>query len=132
MTQEWLAAWSGAKKWSNREGYSSTAMFFEHWTSEAPANATINQTNYSQITKPTATLDYPDQELLISCCGAFESKLNKPDKFRYDGTEFLLGPFKVTVHPTDLYISKCLVIHSEMLSSTWYVMSVFMDIYPYR
>lgn len=58
MPQEWLATCSGAKRQSNREGYSTTAMFFEHWTSEEPANATINQSKHFQklITKPTATL----------------------------------------------------------------------------
>lgn len=53
-----LATWSGAKKQSNREGYSTTAMFLGHWTREEPAIATINQSNYFQKlnTIPTTTL----------------------------------------------------------------------------
>lgn len=43
------------------------------------ANASINQSNYSQkpVTKPAATLI---------------------TRFRYDGTEVLLGPVKVMLH----------------------------------
>jgi len=78
-------------------------MFFEHWTSKEPANATINQSNYSKklITKPSAT-----PITLTGNCSShtgvrFESKLSEPDRFSYDAAEVSLGTFKVMVHPTN-------------------------------
>lgn len=54
-------------------------MLFKHWNSMEAANASINQSNYSQ--KPVT-----------------KTAPNLINRFRYGGTEVLLGPVKVMLH----------------------------------
>lgn len=61
------------------ERYSTTAMLFKNWNSMEAANASINQSDYSQksATKPAA---------------------NPITRFRNDGTEISLGPVNVMLY----------------------------------
>lgn len=94
------------------ERNSTIAVLFKHWNSMEAANASINQSNYSQ--KPVT-----------------KSAANLTTRFRYDGTEVSLGPVKVMLHQqTHRSLPNMFVIWHEMLSSACCVMPVFMDIYP--